>query len=98
MTPTGVVAASEAGKPHDSVGIHKTYLRYHHPAHLKCHAEVYAGNLILRTVEACIDPRTNQVNPRVDLALLFVPAKSTPAVLYRVPTIRWGQFCPSRAR
>lgn len=37
-----------------------------------------------------VDPRTDQVNPGVDLAVLLVPAKSTMAVPYEVPKIRWG--------
>jgi len=37
-----------------------------------------------------VDPRTNAVNPTVDLALLIVPARSTEAVPYEVKPIHWG--------
>jgi S1-C subfamily serine protease len=37
-----------------------------------------------------IDPRTNSSNTNVDLALLIVPAKSTPQIPYQVPVARWG--------
>ena len=39
---------------------------------------------------AYIDPRSNSSNMEVDLALLVVPAKSTPAIPYQVPVARWG--------
>jgi len=38
-----------------------------------------------------IDPRTDKINPKVDMALLIVPAVSTSAIPYRVPPIRWGK-------
>lgn len=37
-----------------------------------------------------VDPRTDAVNPAVDLALLIVPARSTATVPYEIKPIHWG--------
>ena len=37
-----------------------------------------------------IDPRTNEVNPTIDVALLLVPAKSTESIPYEIKPLRWG--------
>jgi Trypsin-like serine proteases, typically periplasmic, contain C-terminal PDZ domain len=37
-----------------------------------------------------VDPRTNTVNPAVDLSMLVVPAVSTPEIPYQVKPIHWG--------
>lgn len=37
-----------------------------------------------------VDPRTNEVNLNVDLAVLIIPAKSTGTVPYEIPNVEWG--------
>lgn len=37
-----------------------------------------------------VDPRTDSINPNVDLAVLIIPAKSTPNVPYEMSPVRWG--------
>ena len=45
-----------------------------------------------RVVQALryVDPRTNQVNPGVDLAVLLVPASQRSTIPYNVPPVHWG--------
>lgn len=37
-----------------------------------------------------VDPRSNDVNPEVDLSALIVVARSTETLPYEVPPVRWG--------
>ena len=37
-----------------------------------------------------VDPRTREVNPTIDAALLLVPAKSTEEIPYEVKPLNWG--------
>lgn len=37
-----------------------------------------------------VDPRTDEVNPNVDMAVLIVPAKSTKEIPYETPNVCWG--------
>jgi len=37
-----------------------------------------------------VDPRTNEVNPSIDLAVIICAAKSVPSLPYEVPPVEWG--------
>lgn len=37
-----------------------------------------------------LDPRTNKVNPNVDLAVIICTARSIPGLPYEIPSVEWG--------
>jgi len=57
---------------------------------------IFRGNTVLATPYSIkisipfIDDRTKQPNPKVDLAILYCPVRSTPERPYEAPPVTWG--------
>ncbi len=59
-------------------------------------ARIFRGNTVLTIPYSIkisvpfIDDRTHKPNPKVDLAVLYCPVRSTPELPYETPAVTWG--------